>query len=108
MIVSSSRVVVMEIPVDVPEGAMVGTVLGAAVKAFFMRALMGPAGVRMELPMPGMVALMPVVVTMGQGGGRQRRDGDGGRRYAWEEHGGLRGSASPRRRGSWCIQHHSE
>jgi hypothetical protein len=72
-----SWMVLMEVSVHVPEGAVIGLVFPAAVEAFVMSAAVGFAQVAVELPVLHMIA----EVIMGQ----RRRRGQGerkhGRRY---------------------------
>ena len=64
MVVPRPRMVGMEMAMHVPQGTMVGTVLGPALKPFVMRTRMGSARNVVKLPMAGMISGMAVVVVL--------------------------------------------
>jgi predicted lysophospholipase L1 biosynthesis ABC-type transport system permease subunit len=78
VVVPSTGVIIMEIMVPMPLSVMVGAVLGAAVEAFLVRALMPSLDPIMEPFVPRVVAGMPVIILMSEAGCRrtaQNQDG---------------------------------
>ena len=73
-------VVVMEMMMPVPLGAMIGTVLGAAVEAFLVRPLVPSVGPIMEPLVARVVTGMPVIVVMCKAGHRRNDHNQDGSR----------------------------
>jgi hypothetical protein len=87
VIVPGSRVIVVKISMHMAERPMVGPMLGPAVETFIVRAVMGTVGIIVELPMPGVIAIVTIVIAVGQHGRGHRDEADGGCSYEWELHG---------------------